>query len=710
MPTSLNQKFAPTLADLLSLDDLPAPLDVGGALAADVLDHLYYQNYRFTRTPHGDQGFYNLDVFVYRTVTLFKVAGTDLAVVLNPADDTGAASGTSFAVSASYRLDVLKYVPDFDIAGFDFSLASILDLLSTVFHVADAALVRATIETFIGDLEKPPANTDPLQSFVDTYNASYAPQVTAFTDLEDAVDQIVAHHDVAEVVLNEYVAGDYENLRAILQLLVGDVSYASLLAMITPQVRASIRGIALAIEFPRELLQPLDADGNVVEAPALARLVFEAGDLTFDSATGIAFDPEASFSLAKAGILNTGLTLEVSNLRLFLTPGQNFYKGSDETQGYADFTGVYIGDATIGLPTFWKKDDGASTAEIKGWNILVGTGGFSGTVALAATSEEAPLLSTTLGGDDGFRLTLDAFDLTFEQNAVVASNIHGSLTIPGFDDPQGDPAEIDVDVALGQGGFEVTASSDTALKLIFPDILTIEITSLSIGSVDDRWYVEISGSLEITAAVPGIGGTLLPDSIELQKLRIYTDGTIELEGGSIILSTAMTLNAGPARISVTAIHFGSLEQEHEGKLRKYAYFGFDGGLSLDPGGVDARGDGIKLFFTTDQRGDAGLSLHVFLKIESIAIDVTIPGGPRRKTACCSRNLSMKNPEPDAPGSAAGTEYSGGVAFSVPPVQIGGSAGMRLNPALPTFLIDVGLSSPSRCRWGRPAWGSTACAG
>ena len=494
MPTSLNQKFAPTLADLLSLDDLPAPLDVGGALAADVLDHLYYQNYRFTRTPHGDQGFYNLDVFVYRTVTLFKVAGTDLAVVLNPADDTGAASGTSFAVSASYRLDVLKYVPDFDIAGFDFSLASILDLLSTVFHVADAALVRATIETFIGDLENPPANTDPLQSFVDTYNASYAPQVTAFTDLEDAVDQIVAHHDVAEVVLNEYVAGDYENLRAILQLLVGDVSYASLLAMITPQVRASIRGIALAIEFPRELLQPLDADGNVVEAPALARLVFEAGDLTFDSATGIAFDPEASFSLAKAGILNTGLTLEVSNLRLFLTPGQNFYKGSDETQGYADFTGVYIGDATIGLPTFWKKDDGASTAEIKGWNILVGTGGFSGTVALAATSEEAPLLSTTLGGDDGFRLTLDAFDLTFEQNAVVASNIHGSLTIPGFDDPQGDPAEIDVDVALGQGGFEVTASSDTALKLIFPDILTIEITSLSIGSVDDRWYVEISAA------------------------------------------------------------------------------------------------------------------------------------------------------------------------------------------------------------------------
>ena len=692
MPTSLNQKFAPTLADLLSLDDLPAPLDVGGALAADVLDHLYYQNYRFTRTPHGDQGFYNLDVFVYRTVTLFKVAGTDLAVVLNPADDTGAASGTSFAVSASYRLDVLKYVPDFDIAGFDFSLASILDLLSTVFHVADAALVRATIETFIGDLENPPANTDPLQSFVDTYNASYAPQVTAFTDLEDAVGQIVAHHDVAEVVLNEYVAGDYENLRAILQLLVGDVSYASLLAMITPQVRASIRGIALAIEFPRELLQPLDADGNVVEAPALARLVFEAGDLTFDSATGIAFDPEASFSLAKAGILNTGLTLEVSNLRLFLTPGQNFYKGSDETQGYADFTGVYIGDATIGLPTFWKKDDGASTAEIKGWNILVGTGGFSGTVALAATSEEAPLLSTTLGGDDGFRLTLDAFDLTFEQNAVVASNIHGSLTIPGFDDPQGDPAEIDVDVALGQGGFEVTASSDTALKLIFPDILTIEITSLSIGSVDDRWYVEISGSLEITAAVPGIGGTLLPDSIELQKLRIYTDGTIELEGGSIILSTAMTLNAGPARISVTAIHFGSLEQEHEGKLRKYAYFGFDGGLSLDPGGVDARGDGIKLFFTTDQRGDAGLSLHVFLKIESIAIDLTIPGEapPESAALLLSGYLSMKNPDPDAPGSAAGTEYSGGVAFSVPPVQIGGSAGMRLNPALPAFLIDVGL--------------------
>ena len=212
--------------------------------------------------------------------------------------------------------------------------------------------------------------------------------------------------------------------------------------------------------------------------------------------------------------------------------------------------------------------------------------------------------------------------------------------------------------------------------------------------------------------MPGIGGTLLPDSIELQKLRIYTDGTIELEGGSIILSTAMTLNAGPARISVTAIHFGSLEQEHEGKLRKYAYFGFDGGLSLDPGGVDARGDGIKLFFTTDQRGDAGLSLHVFLKIESIAIDLTIPGEapPESAALLLSGYLSMKNPDPDAPGSAAGTEYSGGVAFSVPPVQIGGSAGMRLNPALPTFLIDVGLELAVPLPLGTTGLGITACAG
>ena len=34
-------------------------------------------------------------------------------------------------------------------------------------------------------------------------------------------------------------------------------------------------------------------------------------------------------------------------------------------------------------------------------------------------------------------------------------------------------------------------------------------------------------------------------------------------------------------------------------MRQYRYFGFDGGVDINPGGVDVRGKGIKFYFTVD---------------------------------------------------------------------------------------------------------------
>lgn len=157
-----------------------------------------------------------------------------------------------------------------------------------------------------------------------------------------------------------------------------------------------------------------------------------------------------------------------------------------------------------------------------------------------------------------------------------------------------------IDVAIaGDGDFSIAASEAqviTAIKI--PDVLQFDIHNLSIGKEENWYFIAPGGQLDIIAQPAGIY-KLLPDKLDIQKLLIQDDGKVEFEGGSIYLNEAMTLKAGPVELSVTAVHYGTIPQLHNGNNRQYQFFGFDGGIGVNPGGVDARGDGIKYFYTND---------------------------------------------------------------------------------------------------------------
>lgn len=108
--------------------------------------------------------------------------------------------------------------------------------------------------------------------------------------------------------------------------------------------------------------------------------------------------------------------------------------------------------------------------------------------------------------------------------------------------------------------------------------------------------------------------------------------------------------------------------------------------------MDARGDGFKVYFTVDNNPDAGRQRHVFVSIQSIAIDLVIPGDAKPESAALllSGYLSIKEPSSGHNGSGAEREYAGAVDFTLPKLKMGGSAAMRYNPRLPSFLVDVGL--------------------
>jgi hypothetical protein len=348
--------------------------------------------------------------------------------------------------------------------------------------------------------------------------------------------------------------------------------------------------------------------------------------------------------------------------------------------------GAFIPNSVIGLPSFWTVESNQQVI-ITGKNLLIGTGGISGKIGLQNIDPENPDIPPLPVNLGGFSVGLLSFDITLRNNAIVDSNIWGYLSIPGFKDATGETATIQIVVHFDSNGeWFITASETQGIQLLrIPDVCSLNLASLTVGKRDDRFYVAVSGTLDFEFQSEILSGDL-PTGIQIQKLLIWEDGGFEFEGGGLVLPKAVTLQLGPVKLSVTAIHIGSHEQEHGGAMRKYKYFGFDGGISIQPGGIDARGDGIKFYYTVD-----GPPRHTFVRIQSIAIDLIIPGNVPRDQATLLLNgyLSMKNPGNET-GSSAQTEYAGGVGFKLNKLNIGGSAKMRYNPAIPSFLVDVGV--------------------
>src|SRR5690606_22337502 len=112
---------------------------------------------------------------------------------------------------------------------------------------------------------------------------------------------------------------------------------------------------------------------------------------------------------------------------------------------------VYITQGSIGFPAFLNHDDVNSNAELFVNNLLVGTGGISGTIGLQLKSGETgtPELKNNIGN---FNIEFNAFSLTFQQNSIIGSNIAGTLTLPSQFEQSGSSATIAIQAAFTNNG------------------------------------------------------------------------------------------------------------------------------------------------------------------------------------------------------------------------------------------------------------------
>ena len=437
MPASPN--YYPALSRLVNLETLGGNLGLFQDVLDGLFDNLYYKDLQLEKSREGDYAHYRLKLILYQTAGV-PLSGTGgMRLLINP-DSTGTAVIIPLAVG--YRWEILRYIRNFAMPLFQGNVRGFFDMLLELVKPDLHELLTETIHGFISD-------ANPVQYFVDAYNtanpgntispASDPDEAVFIQNVLDAFD--VAGVDVLEVIYSDYVNADPDpaggtspdelesigmsRLQSLFHKWMGYFDWDDFKQSLIPEGFALIENITVALDFPPHILKQWDSangeyvlnDGEIMGG----RLSVNVGSLQFHTKSGFTFNNLLSVSFTESEILSTGLTIGFTEAKLDLSRQTNIPEA--DAAGYpTDFVGVYIQEASIGLPAFWV-DNSTTGFGIIGKDLLIGTGGFSGTICL---HDSAGVLDTTLG-NNGFNIGLTDFDITFRQNAIVESNIRGQI-------------------------------------------------------------------------------------------------------------------------------------------------------------------------------------------------------------------------------------------------------------------------------------------
>jgi len=681
------QQLYPALSTLISAESLPEAVS---NFSDALFSKIFYKNYYSEKSIYGDVAYHNLTL-VFSSALGFNILGGDdgLQILFNP----GSASGTTeLPVSFYFNLPILKYINNVSLKNLD-TTEDYFKLIAKIFGIPIDEILAQILTVFLGGFVNPAAEFV-SQFNADPDNAAYTPiTLTDGTNFYGSIAEIIQQLEantisivtyiVSKFIALEGLAYTFDNIALVFEKWIGSISLSDLTNLFIPKFAVALPELELAMAFPRSWLKPVDSAGNIIAEPAKSLLKYNVGSLTYSTDDGFDFIGVNSITFDKSQIGDTGFTLQITDAKFDFSRTSNIPEA--DAAGYpVDFVGVYVQQAVIGFSKFGQNNTTKVSAAIIADNLLIGTGGISGTIRL----EDHGLLHRKFGN---FEVELDKFSITFRQNAIVDSSISGKLILPDGFSGDGGKAEILIDAFIHDNGdFAITAKVvGTPPKFTFPDVFELIVRSLTIGEKDGRFFVSMAGTLNFIANLPVLG-KVLPSGVEINKLLIWDDGTIEFKDGGLIISKSFSLKVGPVKLEVSHLAVGAYHRKHNSIDRNYYYFGFDGMINAGNAGVAASGNGIKYYFTYDV--GEGKPFDHFLSIAGIEIDMTVPGNvpPGDATFILKGFLSMKNPDPDIDGSSAGTEYTGAVTFKMPKLRFGGSAAMRLTPSIPAFVVDIGL--------------------
>lgn len=705
MPTQI---MHPTLSQLVPLEFIPNELEDLQEALASVFDDVFVKNLIFYVSRNGDTGNFSL------TLTSYGGAGSsnlgidiplaqDLRLVLNPTDE----QATEIPVRFDFRWPILRYIRNFDFNSFDSSAQSVLKVLMLLANTNEKELLLKFVSTLY------PGATA-LDDFISEYNAEYGSSLPVPSNPNQPLSEKVDHigdqifnegRAISEVVL-DLISGnpdidDLSGVRSLFESLFDDVE-AGFNDAIKLNFGLYIDEISLGLQFPRQWLIPVYTGSEPVTGlveddplpePYHSILKFEVGSASYNSEQGFQFTEASAFSLNKSQIGKTGLIVSFEGLKVDLSRDTNIVE-ADADGRPVSFMGMYAEYAEVALPKKWFNNADNTSLQITARNFLVGSGGVSGTIALetigGAPASENDYLPLNIGN---WELEFNKFSMTFQQNVITESEIKGLVKIPKLKNGAGNQAEIEMRGHLNEeGDFNLAFSEPEGIPFSILELVNINIHTAELGRENDQFY--LGTSCEIWFDNPIMNKLLDGQKIKVPNIRIYDSGKFEIVGGNSIVPLSFTLNLGPVEVGITAIHFGS----HQRNGRQYNYWGFDGAISLDPLGLDARGEGVKYYYTVDNE-DMAAEYNAnnpneepktaenfedsFISIQTIEINLVIPGTASPDNAKAIINGILSVPEP-----GISEEYKGGITLKVPSVKFAAGAAMRLQPRYPAFLVDA----------------------
>lgn len=788
--------YYPRLSNLITLDSLPSSLDFVKNLAQSIFSKIYYKNYQGSISPLGDSAFYSLSIVSKTKLEFDLIYGLKFVLNRDYEDDTI----SSFPVTVRYNWPVIAYLSRFDLDNFSFSPEQIFNIALVCLNVSEETVINEVINVFVN------SSGDPVHQFVDDINAEFGAILSTpipYPSSENRIRELItslnnAYGDGAAIAaFSMYILDKLNldntknNLKQFFKRILPEDVDEYIKNIIRPHALVTLE-TAASIEFPRNVLLPWKTE-MVNGVPVLTPDPDENKKTYFDFAKAIFYadtDAGIGYNLDLAGTLQptfseigkTGILIQVERLKLDLSKKRNIPEV--EAFGYpADFVGVYADAVSVVLPPKWfsKESTYQSTLRLGGYNLVIGSGGITGTFALEAMAVsngsgevtsffsdhfsftypivgykidsneniqeveiydydelldyinsltdknqyrfKYPLMVNENGGtlteitsQDDFRNYINSFvtddnnymwlnlgkdpekawkigfrkfDITFLHGQVTGSHLHARLELPKFK-KEGSSTLARIDVYgewESKENFKLSATFiPDGWKLNLFNILDFYLQNIEIGKKDDNFYIE--ADTKITFPQGSFGEKLLGEQgIDLPAMRYYSNGKFEIAGGNTTIPLNLNLDIGPITMSVTAVHFGTIQRLRSGVMRSYNYIGFDGGINVNPLGLDVRGNGVKYYYTNDNDkfdGDGDSYFH----ISTLEVDLVIPGSASAEAAMAIINGSLTIPEP-----GVSTEYRGKVAIQLPKMKIYGSAEMAFDPKYPGFFIDAQVEFP-----------------
>jgi len=446
------QKYYPPLTDLIDASALPGNLESVESFLNEgidlILGRIYYKDFAVQVLKSGDSRYFSLTILT-KTIKLPLVADINLVFFRNVIDPTQDIDVSEFPILFEWTWPLRKYISNFEVQGFSYAPEAFLDVLIELSEIQDRAEFFSRIvsvflndggNTYQGFLDAISSTTssydngeagvsaevNTIVNQLDIIKAEVQTQLTAtnlFT-IEDIFDRyktnsilgpaVESIEDSISILQNQYsvsinlysdvlsalIGGlsdfdeKFDKLLDLFRNWMQDIDGDDLRDFLIPQFTIELQNINMGMEFPRNWLIPAIENnlGVYIQDPDITHksaLIFTAGTVRYSTKLGFQFDYIPSFAFQKSFIGKTGLMLEFDNLKVDMSKAYNIPE-ADADGRPQDFQGFYAQSAAVTLPKKWFNDASGSTLAIVGRNLLVGTGGISGTIALQAVGGGTP--------------------------------------------------------------------------------------------------------------------------------------------------------------------------------------------------------------------------------------------------------------------------------------------------------------------------------